>query len=436
MVEKTESPLRLAVLIAALGTLTTIVFIPALRLPLLADDYNFILRGRVPGWWHSSATWDFGTTIFRPIPLIWIGTLDHTFGIHPLRYHIASTALLVGAGVVVAMIARRLGLGIGAYAAAGVYCLHASMAAPVGWAAAVNSPLATLLSLTAVYILLRPRIRPVGVVAACVLFAVALMTREVVAVAPAILLMTRYLVETAPDWRVRARRALFAAAPLVFVLIAYGAVRRLAGFSSSSGPYAQKLSSRGLTNLGRLMQIATDVDGFASARGYTAFVTLFWVVLIGLCILAAWRGHRPQGVIGILWAFVGVLPVVFLAVHAMDFYYVDYALPGIALAVGTLVQWAVDELPDRAGIALATVCLALFVAVSANTERKELDAKLRHETRHAQLIIGRVKRQYPSPPKGSTIIVREAPGNYLTANGNAFRVIYNDPTLNVLFVPR
>lgn len=433
---KGESPARVAVLVAALATLATLLFIPALKLPLFADDYVFISHGKVPGWWHSHATWNFGTDLFRPIPRIWIGAFNHMFGLHPVPFHIASLALLVGAGVVLALIARRLGLGIGAYAAAAVFCLHASMATPVGWAAAVNSPLASLLSLSAVFVLLRRRIRPVDVVVACVLFAMALMTREVVAVTPGILLLTRFMVETGQEWRPRIRRTIVASLPLWAVLIFYAVIRRLAGFSSSSGAYAQKLSTHGFTNLGRLMQYATDFDRFASPHGYDTFVDVFWVGLIGLCVLAAWRWHRPLGLIGLAWAGLGVLPVIFLATHAMSYYYVDFGLPGLAITAATLFQLAVDLLPDRAEVPVGVACLAALLVVSANTTQKELDKSTRAETRQSQIIINRLKRQYPNPPKGSTIVVHGTSYDYyLLGNGTALRVIYNDPTLKVVFVP-
>lgn len=435
MREKADSPLRIVVLIAGLAGLTTILFARALRLPLLADDYTFISHGQVPGWWHSRTTWNLGGIIFRPVPLIWIGAFNHTFGLHPLPYHLASEALLIGAGVVVAMIARRLGLGLGAYAAAAVFCLHASMATPVGWAAAVNSPLGTLLSLSAVYILLRHRVRTSGVVVACVLFTIALMTREVVAVTPAILFMTRYLVETDDSRQARIRRSAVVTSPLLVVLVVYAVIRRIAGFSPRTGAYAQRLSFHGLTNLRRLMEFATNVDRFGAPHDYAIFVATFWLALIVLCVLAACRGRRPQGLVGLLWALVGVLPVIFLAVHPMEFYYVDFALPGLAIAVGTLFDWAVDSLPDRAAIPFAALCLALFFALSAGTARKEMNAQLEAEVRQSEKIIAQVKRDYPNPPKGSTIVVRDSPGHYLTQGGTTFRVLYHDPTLKVQFVP-
>jgi hypothetical protein len=427
---------------SGLACLMAVVFASAARLPLLSDDYAYLDVVQHPGWWHSSSmTWDVGRTPFRPVLQIWFGVVNQFFGLHPLPFHIASALLVLIAGVMTGLVARRLGLRSGAYAAAALSCLHASMTTPIGWASAANSPLATALALGALYCMLRVHLRPVDVAASCALFVVALNTREVVVMAPAILVVTRYLVESGRPRLTRLKRSLYVSLPLWLVLVAYAVVRRLAGFDATTGNYAQRLSSRGLTNLGRLMQVATDLEPFGNARAYSVFVAGFWIALIGLCALAALRFQRSQGLVGLTWALLGVLPVIFLASHKMDPYYIDFALAGVAIAAGTVFEWIADSLTRRNRIVFAAGCLAALVAVSFYTARRQERAKLGLYARATAVLVDHVRRGNPHPTKGSTIAVGTDAEHldaavYLTANGRLFRVIYDDPLLGVVYTDR
>ena len=433
---------RAAIAVFGLACLMAVVFASAARLPLLADDYAYLDVVQRPGWWHSSSTtWDVGGTPFRPVLHLWFGLLNQLFGLRPLPFHIASGFLVLVGGVMAGLVARRLGLRAGAYVATAFYCLHASMTTPIGWASAANSPLATALALGALYCMLRPHLRRVDVVASCALFLVALTTREVVAVVPAILVVTRYLVEPERPRLVRLKCSLCASLPLWFVLVAYAVVRRLAGFEAATGPYEQRLTSRGLTNLGRLMQIATDLEPFGNARAYSAFVAGFWIALVGLCALAALRSHRSQGLVGLTWALLGVLPVIFLTAHAMAYYYIDFALAGLAIAAGTAFEWIADSLTARIRIGFAAGCLAALVALSFYTARRQERAKLRLWAAATAVLVDQARRDNPHLTKGSTIAVGTDAEHlkaavYLTAGGRLFRVIYDDPSLEVVYTDR
>lgn len=434
------SRFRTAAAVAGLAGIATVIFQSAARLPLVADDYGYLGRVQRPGWWHSGAVWDPSRNPYRPILFVWFGMLDRLFGLHPLPFHIATGLLVVAAGVMTGLVARRLGLRSGAYAAAAFFCLHASMATPIAWTSAASSPLAAALALGALYCMLRPRPRPVDVVAACGLLLLALLTREVVAVTPVILVMTRYLIDAGGRWPARLKRALVTSLPLWLVLVAYAVARRLAGFVSSSGPYEQRLGAHGVRNLRRLMEIATDLEAFVDSRAYGALVVVFWFALIGLCALASLHSHRSTGLVGLGWAFLGVLPVMFLAVHPMAYYYIDFALPGLALAVGTVFEWIADAVSGRAAehgrIAVAATCLAFLAALSFSSARKEVDAFPSWADRTA-LIIDQVKRDNPRPAPGSTIVVRtdDSGARFLTSNGALFCVIFHDPSLRVRYVP-
>jgi hypothetical protein len=414
-----------------------VVFSSAVQLPLIADDYSKLAVLQQPGWWHSDRTWGVGSGLFRPMLLLWFGLLHGVFGLHPLPFHIASAVIVVIAGVLTGAVARRVGLRVGAYAAIVFYCLHASMTTAIGWAAAANSPLAIALALGALYLMLRPRVRTIDVVGACALFVAGLLAREVVVVAPAILVVTRCLVEPARSLSQRLKRSVVVSWPLLVVLVVYVALRRVFGFDGGTGEYAQAFGMHGFTNLGRLLQIATDLEPFGHHGLYSAVVTFLWVALIGLCGMAAVRSQRFQGIAGLTWALLAVLPVIFLTNHTMDYYYVDFAIPGLAIAIGTVFEWATDALSRRATTIFAVGCFAVFVLVSFNTARVQERAQLGPEASTTAQLIDQVRRENPHPAAGSTIIVRGsslATNRYLTQQGSLFRVIYDDPTLQVAFV--
>jgi hypothetical protein len=428
---------RLALIGLAFLGVMAVVFSSAARLPFVADDYSKLAVLQQPGWWHSDRTWGVGSGLFRPMLLLWFGLLHGVFGLHPLPFHIASAVIVVIAGVLTGAVARRVGLGVGAYAAIVFYCLHASMTTAIGWAAAANSPLAVALALGALYLMLRPRVRTIDVVGACALFIAALLAREVVAVAPAILLVTRCLVEPARSLSQRLKRSLVVSSPLWLVLVVYAALRRLFGFDGGTGEYAQAFGMHGFTNLGRLLQIATDLEPFSHHGLYSAVVTFLWVALIGLCAMAALRSQRFQGIAGLIWALLAVLPVIFLTNHPMDYYYVDFAIPGLAIAIGTVFEWATNALSRRATTIFAVACFAVFVLVSFNTARVQERAQLGPQATTTAQLVRQVREENPHPTEGSTIIVRGSSLptiRYLTQQGSLFRVIFDDPTLQVAFV--
>ena len=426
---------RAAFTVAGLGIAAgSIVFGSATRVPLFADDYHYLATVQTPGWWHSSAIWDPAgspfTHHFRPGLFLWFGFVHRLFGLHPVPMHIATGLIVFAGAVLTGLVARRLGLGSGAYAAAVVYGLHTTMAIPIAWNSAANSPLATTFALGALYCMLRPRLRGLDVIAACGLLLAGLMTREVVAVTPAVLFMARYAVEAHQQPGPRLKRSLVTSLPLWLVLIAYAIVRRLAGFVSTAGPYQQRLTTHAFRNFGQLMEYATE---FGYSRRYGAFVIAFWLVLIGLCAIAALRFHRSQGLVGLAWIVFGVLPVVFLARQPMEYYYLDFALPGLALAVGTVFECFASAAPERAGIALTATCMTILVALSSYTAGREVHAFGRGAAQEEKVIV-QVRRDHPHPAPGTTIVLpipKAAAG--LKDYPDAIRVIFHDPTLHIAY---
>ena len=424
----------------ALGVVTVAiamigVFSHASRLPFVADDYIYLDDVQQPRWWHSGRVWNVKGTPFRPVLFLWFWASHHLFGLHPLPYHLAAGIVVLIAGVTTALIARRLGLHRGAYVAAAVVCLHASMMTVIGWASAANSAIGMALALAALYCLLRPRVRVVEILLGVALFGIALLTREVVAVLPIIVFGARLVVDNESRFGNRLKRAVLVSLPLWVVAAIYAAVRHGSGFTSDAGPYAQKLSWHGFSNLHRLAEIATDAEPFRSSALYDSFVVVAWVVLIGSCVLAV-RSRRWQGLFGIGWSLVAVLPVLFLVNHGMSYYYIDFALPGLAIAIGTAAEWATRRLSQHGRTVAVGAFLVAFTLLSYKTARVQERSPLRAEAYRGARVIAQVKRLNPYLPKGTTLRVRYSnPADlYLTAKGHAFRIVYHDPTLNVVYV--
>jgi hypothetical protein len=265
------------------------------------------------------------------------------------------------------------------------------------------------------------------------LFVVALMTREVVAVTPAVLFISVCVVDGGRPWPQRIRRSLVVSSPLWLALLAYAAVRRSSGFDSTFGPYQQRIGTQAFTNLWRLMQYATE---FGQSTHLGVLVAAFWVVLIGLCVYAAVHSQLPQALIGLAWAFLGVLPVIFLAKHQMEYFYIDFALPGIALAAGTVFQSIFATSSKNVRSAAAAILVAGLGILGFYTARQAERPYLDRTGRRYAALIDYVRRHNPHPAKGSTIRLpitakQAAFGSYL----ELVRVVFDDSSLQVAYKP-
>jgi hypothetical protein len=300
----------------------------------------------------------------------------------------------------------------------------------------VNSALGNCFALGALALLLRRRTRFIDVAGAVVLFVVGLLSREVVIVVPAILLVARYQIDGSQRRLARLRHGLVCSVPLWLVAGVYLVIRLRAGTPPAGNPYAQRLSLHAFSNIGRLAQIATDTERFKSTTAYALFVIAGWLVLAVLCAIAAVRSGRWQGLFGLAWALVAVLPVIFLVNHTMDYYYIDLALPGLAIAVGTAFEWSISTLSSHGQGAIAFGLFGVLILVSLNTARVQERANLDRKVWRTSQFVRQVERENPNPPKGSILYVKYSnPADIdLTVNGHLFRVIYHDPTLIVRYV--
>ena len=120
------------------------------------------------------------------------------------------------------------------------------------------------------------------------------------------------------------------------------------------------VSNGGVAGLG-----GPDSEGLRLALGRWASVSLIGIPLVGCGLLAAVAGW-PRGWRGWLIAAWVLIPIVGLARHTLGilFHYLYAGLPGMALAVGALVEFSFFRLRRVARLAIGGA-LAAYVAVSA-----------------------------------------------------------------------
>jgi hypothetical protein len=423
--------------VVGLCVVAAVVFSHAARIRLLTDDYGYLDHVQRSGWWHSGSTWDPGQELFRPLLLVWFAGLRAVFGLHPVPYHLATGALVVVAAVMVGLVARRLGLRTGAYAAGAFYGLHGAMSVPIAWTSAASSPMGVSFALGAIFVMLRTSLRWTGVVFACGLFLAGLMSREVVAVTPALLVIVRPLVEPeALGWKRRLLHAPVVSIPLWAVLVAYALVRRAAGFTGPTGAYQH---AAGWHAVGNLLDLGVFMANSWTFHLGGLVATAFWLALVCLTAAAAVRSGMFQGVAGVVWALVATLPVVFLAVHKMDSYYVDLALVGAALAVGTCFEWLCSRLDRPARIGLGLVGVAALSVMTRQVARAEIeDDYLLGWASATSAIVHDVQAEHPDLSAEGELVVSYdgVPDHwdFLTHYGDLFRVISHDPDLVVTLV--
>lgn len=418
-----------AVLIAALSAL---VMWPGIRFGFVFDDWGYLHDTQTARWWDSSIAHPT-SPIFRPILLLAIGVQQAVFGDRPLLFHLVAWLLLLGVGVLMARLTRQLGVGVyGALGAGTFLVLHHAMVSPIAWTSALSSLIGMALALVVCRRLTRVDVTRRDQVIAGVVFALALVTREVVVGLPLVVIALRFwsVDRGAPD---RLRRALAASVPLWATLGVY-AVARLAVGIHASGPYEQRLGRSALDNLLTLMKIASSAPSLPISRSQRIGALVIWVVLIALVALAARRG-RPLGLAGLVWFLLGVAPIVGLHNQTMVPYYLDAALLGLAVAVGVVIDDLAANLPQRVLVPVLGVVTVAFAVVGVSLATDSLGYLL-PKRNCADALRARVEAEYPHPKPRSMIEVPDDPrARLVTVDGDLFRVVYDEPDLRIRYVP-
>jgi hypothetical protein len=351
------------------------------------------------------------------------------FGVHPLAYHVATLAVVFIVGILTWLVARASGLNRGGLVAGAVVILHASVGYPVSWTSAASSPISVAFALGAILVLLHRPITVPRAVWAALLLALGLLAREVVIVAPAVVVALAW---ARPGGKLK--EALLRSLPLWIVDIGYLLFRALSGAGDPSGPYHLQVSGHALNNLFSLILPASDVSS-ASAQLRSLVITGLFLFMVAT-LLWSLAQRRYVMLAGLVWFGLGTLPVIFLVNHSMENYYIDFALPGLALAFGAACELVSEHLSDKVAVAAGLVLLVVLGIVGHAVSDTEFTREYGVDIAETHQLLAQVDANYPRHPKGAEIIiVHTTPTTKdeqaVTQEGNLFRANFHDPSLRV-----
>ncbi len=235
----------------------------------------------------------------------------------------------------------------------------------------------------------------------------------------------------------RLKDALRRSLPLWVVDIAYLALRAGSGASDPPGLYHEQVSSRAVNNFFSLTLKASDVAGVSAQ---TRSLVIAGLVLFMVGVLA-WSLSRRQYILvgGLVWFVIATVPVICLVNHAMESYYIDFALPGLALAFGAACEMVVEALPGSFAILAGLVLLVTLGLVGHAVSNIEFTHEYGSDTKETQQLLAQARKKDSHPTGPTFIVVRTAltgaDARAVIQGGDLFKVEFHDPALRVLVLP-
>jgi hypothetical protein len=422
----------LALLALALG----LQYGPALRMPLLGDDYAILDRTR---WASFSALWSrehLFSHWYRPISReLYYWTLFRLAGLRVAPWHLASFALWLAAMGIFVAFARRLVGAPAAWLGAAYVAALASWGGPLLWVAGVQELWMLLFALAFLVAFAHRRS-----LAATVLLALALLSKETAAVLPGVALAYALAVD-----RDRPLAALRRLAPLLALIVAWllfhpWVLPRLLGESVEPVEAGTRPGFLPVVLLTVLAPFNLEMWP-APARGWAAALWRGLPGALAVLGLGAWAlrsaaGLKPasprRGVTVFLaaWAVLGSLPL-FLPAIGWHAYYGLFGALGLWLLLAR-------PLARRRPLALAVLAaLALLRPLRAETPSWDWSSQAYFERAgsHIEALRGDLMRRHPTLPPHSRLFFALVPRNIglVVSDGPAFRVWYGDSTLRAGF---
>ncbi|MEZ5320978.1 MAG: hypothetical protein R2698_02640 [Microthrixaceae bacterium] len=440
-----------------LAGLAFVAFAPSARVGFFADDFGYLNSTLGPRWYASKQIWDLSGQVLRPVTVIAIGVQHDLFAFRPFAFHLVALLLVVGEGGWIWLLARRLDIGeFGALTAAAVLVLHTTQGYLVMWTAATSSLYAVHFGLALVWLCAVPSLSRRRMAGATGLLLLALLSREICLVLPAIVTLVRWQLGSGRWWQ-RMRTALRETRILWLVLGGFVLTRVVAATWARTLPVDPNrlvpiLDTSGFrralpdspTHLRDLLVLATSPfrftlgpDGLAFPGWVVLSAALIWAVVCGL-LVREFRAGRPLALVAMGWFLVGLVPPTLLQPEPTYVNYIDLALPGLALAVGVGFDRLLAGRSVRIRTAVGAVGLAMLTWVAFNGGNTLVKPPPAIISRPAQ-IIEQLRGEYPDgPPRGSTVVIDHTRGeDYLwTSKGDLARVLFDDPTLVVEFDPK
>ncbi|MGE0432290.1 MAG: hypothetical protein AB7S36_08520, partial [Planctomycetota bacterium] len=197
----------------------------------------------------------------------------------------------------------------------------------------------------------------------------------------------------------------------------------------------------GLHGAGNLIVLGRNASGML-VGGQHALVaavwqTLFWMAMIGASVLL-WRGGDRRAWLGLLWFLVGVAPVVFIRGHMMDPHYLDMALPGLGITIGCMFRLIPAGRPVRVAVVCGFACV-FWVALCVVAVRDAVaTSPVTFQALRGEAMLRDIQHLHPRLPTGATLYLSGADDaiGHALGFGDALRVVYGEPTIELLFEHR
>ena len=414
--------------------------VSALSLPFFADDYLFLDQARGRSLWAAWTAPDPLRNFWRPVGRQVYFWLVAVMGESPLAAHVLNLLCFATIVALLFLLARRLAGTRAAAIAATVLALHYAADVPVRWASGSQDLIAVAGALGALCLVAAGR---QGWAAASL--GLGLLAKETVVVTPFVALwMTR---RPGQRWtRTLATLWPLGAVVVVWAILWILAMRGRSGGTIHFGPDAI------LAAPVHLLQVFLGAE-WSRHQPLRFPGTVPPLVPLALALLAialagrratARRAAPPESPgspsawsTGLLWALLATLPVVLVA-HIWSAYYYLFALCGLALMLGALLE--------RRPLALALAATTLLAWGSERARRLEtfatdpspwcteshldrfyFDRSMRWVTRYLQDL----RRQRPTLPHRSTLFFSGIPAfaSWQAADGPLVRWAYRDSSL-------
>ena len=354
--------------ILGLAALAILAFVPFLRFPFLADDYEHIWNARHLNLQSAIAhfTQPEPDRFFRPLVYLFYGAEAFFAGLDPTVWRGVSLVWHITASILVYALLRKLTpLRFGAFAGAALFAVHGTRPEAVTWIAARFDLMATTLGLAALYLLLWRRD-----LAAAVFLLMALLCKEAAFVFPLLALLLLWFARETWQECLRRTAPWFAIASVVFLY-------RLALLGEIGGYHNLGNGRPTIFNL----KLTTTLKGFFVRSWASILVPVNWSYSIGFALAfllaaavialawLAWKGgDRRLLITGVAFFCLAALPVhQFLSIgDDLEKSRVLY-LPSVGVAILFAGLIGVRLSPGRALAAIAALAFQ-FAALQHNLQ--------------------------------------------------------------------
>lgn len=421
-IDKARSPLRAAARhlpVVVLMAAAVVVYLPALRSPLVGDDYLLLVASRDMSFahflnsaanpWAGAGALQLSTYYWRPLSFLSFRGIYALFGDHVLAYHLFNLSVHLAAVVLVyALTLRLVRTRPAALVAAAVMALHPAGVESIAWISSLNSAgLPFALGAWLVFIhategpVHPPRVR--WLASALALGVVALAFRETSDVILAAMLLWYALVAVRGRWR--ERETLLAAAPFAILLAAH---TLFVGRVHSPGSIA--LDRHALTTGWYYVKLA--LFPVQSLNGpEAALQQLLGVLLIAVPFVALVRRQWLIAALG-FGLLVSIVPYAAFGLgFGPRYFYFPSAM--LALLAGAVTAEFVPRLeraryhaPLVAGAVAAAIVLISATTIAANVRVRHWVTA--YPDQH-QAWVDQLRAQYPTLPAGGGLFVVDPP---------------------------